>query len=320
MLKSTSICLLCGDKTKYDDKLLGKKPSKYGYHAYCPNCCASFSNARNPEKRVIVWDNIEKNLYNSYEDKINRLKQIINHSMNEGNRVKKEPSMRSENSEDALTWSIFSALEEHDLLNDVFCYFTNTNVPVTDTCIYYWGYNDKYPKDKMIKEYISVLNKAGEPEWRGGYSEPDILLFSPLHGIVNIEVKYKSPNDDKLRDKGNLSRIKRAQQMIDIGKKYVQKQSAVDWTWYELLRMWVPGCVVAERMNLKSFTLINLLPQTMLKKEKDRVTTDMQGCIKQSNAFKFKQVVWEDFMEYVFNLQCISVPAFQAYYQMKFGK
>ena len=239
--------------------------------------------------------------------------------MNKLNREKKSYGMRSANSEDALTWSIFSALEEYDLLNKTYNYFSNVNTQ--DKCqIYYWGHNDKYPESELISIYVSMLNKAGEPEYRGGYSEPDILLFNPSHGLINIEIKYRSPNDDKLKKHNDISykkRCKRAQTMIDIGNSFVSKTNAGDWKWYELLRMWIPGCCVVEKMNLKSFMLINLLPTDMLEKEQGCVEEDMKNCTKQDNSFRFRQVTWEDFAKEIHSWQAISDNAFWKYFKRK---
>jgi hypothetical protein len=316
----TSKCPMCGGKTACKQDLLGKHPKQYGFHAHCPQCHASFSNAKDPKKRVVVWDMVESNTYPQDKNTIARLRTIIAQSMNKTNRKKKEPDMCNENSEDALTWSVFNTLEKSFLLERVFASLSvASDQPAQgDTRIYYWGYNDKYPDDKVIQEYVGVLNLAGEPTWPGGYSEPDILLFSPKHGLINIEVKYMSPNDDKLREHSNQKRNDRAQKMLDIGKKYVKTTQVKDWIWYELLRMWVPGCLVAEHMNMQSFTLVNLLPKSLLEKEKGQVFTDMKKCIKQNEHFQFKQVAWEDFMQTVQDYQVINDQAFWGYIQRKF--
>ena len=75
----TSICPMCGGSTNYNQNLLGYHPNTHGFHSYCSNCRASFSNAKNPEKRVVIWDDIEKNIYPQDTQSVQRLKNIINH-------------------------------------------------------------------------------------------------------------------------------------------------------------------------------------------------------------------------------------------------
>lgn len=316
MTNPTSICPKCGGNTECQPDLIGKDPRSVGYHAYCKQCQVHISNATDPKDRVMVWENLGSNIY---PNDISRLKKIIPESMNTANRKRRNPSMCSENSEDALTWSIFNYLEEKDLISRAYNYFTGEEVQ--GNCeIYYWGYNDKYPESKLITEYYKTLKDAGEPKWQGGYSEPDILLFNPSHGLINIEVKYRSPNDGKLgnrNDKGYEGRRKRAQKMLDIGSSFVMKQNASDWIWYELLRMWVPGCVVADTMKLKAFTLINLLPNAMLEKGKGKVGSDMNECIKQNNSFKFIQVTWEEFAQEIDSWNAISDEGFWDYRKRK---
>lgn len=294
---ATTVCpnQKCGKPISPNKNLIGKNPTKHGYHAHCEKCKLSVSNATDPKNRVIIWDDEASNIYPNDPANIKRMKKIVANCMNTGNRKKKPIGMRSENSEDALTWSVFNMLEKHKALDTAYSLLSGTPID-SGTEIYYWGYNDPHSDSPMIKTYKKVLKTAGEPDWRGGYSEPDILLYNPKHGLINIEVKYKSPNDDKLKDKSNQNRNARAQQMLDTGKAYVQKHDVKDWVWYELLRMWVPGCLVAEKMGLKKFTLVNLLPQKMKDSKNGKaVVADMKECLK-DDQHKFKQETWENFL------------------------
>jgi len=83
------------------------------------------------------------------------------------------------------------------------------------------------------------------------------------------------------------------------------------------MRMWVPGCLVAERMSLKEFTLINLLPKEMLKKEKGEVSKDMSECLQLDNTHHFKQIIWEDFLSEIRKWNVISDVKFWDYLKRK---
>jgi hypothetical protein len=294
MIATTKACPICQKRLPVDEKLLSvdAKSDWEKLHAKCDSCEIGISNSKDPKNSRFIWKTIEKNMISQNKNDLDRLTEIIDHSMNEGNRPRKKIGMKHENSEDALSWNVFSYLEKHDLLNEAYKYFTGLQADITGCQVYYWGYNDK--ETAFIGRYKDVLKKAGEPKWGGGYTEPDILLYVPKSGLINIEVKYTSSNDDKLKEKNNNERNKRAQQMLDLGKSFVKKDQVVDWTWYELLRMWVPGCLLAKKMNVK-FYLINLLPQEMLINEKGAVSNDMHQCIQQSSKYRFAQMTWEAF-------------------------
>lgn len=298
------------------EELLGKIAYSYDqYHAYCPACKAYFSNSTIPEHRATIWEQLEQNVWPNDKTTMDRLKnRILPNAMNVANRKKKFFSMCNDNSEDALTWTVFNSLESYNLFSKIYNFLSSSTV--ADNCqIFYWGYNDKYPNSEMIDKYEEILQLAGEPIWKGGYSEPDILLFNPSHGLINIEVKYKSPNNDKLKER-NPERHRRAEKMIELGSQYLLQADVTKWKWWELLRMWVPGCLLAERMNLRSFTLINLVPQILL--EKESVTVDMQNCVRLDASHHFMQISWDEFVQRISKMDAITDTYFWQYIKRKF--
>ena len=183
----TIVCPLCKGKTEYNEALIGR-PAKTTAecHAHCYSCEAHFSNASDPNNRKIIWSRLEQNVYPNDEETLTRLRNsIIPNAMNVQNRKKKYQAMCYNSSEDALTWTVFNVLEEHKLIGRTYSYFAKDE-SYEDCQVYYWGHNDRYPNSEMISEYMRALQEANEPNWGGGYSEPDILLFNPDHGLINI--------------------------------------------------------------------------------------------------------------------------------------
>jgi len=295
----TTTCRFCKVKTaRAEAQYLGKKAKSWAeLHAYCSKCGRHFSNARDPKRRAIVWDRLERNVHPNDVESVRRLRErIIPNVMNRGNRRTKEFQMCHDRSEDALVWSVFSTLEGHELLPHAYRFLSGGGKLPSQCAVLYWGCNDRDLGiiSRGSTEYEAVLQMAREPKWPGGYSEPDILLLAPGCGLVTIEAKLDSPNDRKLADKSNAARHKRAQAMLDLGREYVRRTSSLEWTWYELLRMWVPGCLLAEREHLPRFTLVNLVRAKTRHREKGRVSNDMEKCAKLDDAHTFSQVTWED--------------------------
>jgi hypothetical protein len=255
---------------------LGTRATHYdNCHAYCDTCRIGISNNRNPEQRTYIHQSLADNLADPQS--VQRYLQIMSQALNQRNRQNKIRRASFEKSEDTLTWSIFSRLEQHGLL--AIAAQSLTGISWSEQVgVLYWGYNDRGPQ--WIRErLIAVLKQLGESA--RSFSEPDLILHSPQTGLAFVEVKYASANSTRL-DQG------KAQRYIDGGGDCLEADCA-SMRHYELLRNWVIGCLLANELELP-FWLVNLVRRG----EETGIERDFGQCLRQDPDHRFRRVEWEE--------------------------
>lgn len=254
---------------------LGTTATDYGNcHAFCDTCCIGISNSHDPKQRTYICKRLDDNLVDPQSE--HRYLQIMGQALNQYNRHNKIRRARFERSEDTLTWSIFSHLEERGALSIAAEALTGTSwrAPVE---VLYWGYNDRCLQDIRERLFV-VLEQLGESA--RSFSEPDLILYASQRGLVFVEVKYASANSTHF-DQG------KAQRYLDRGKDYL-RADCTNIRHYELLRNWVIGCLLARELGL-SFWLVNLVRRG---KEVD-IECDFGRFLRQDQDHQFRRAEWE---------------------------
>ncbi|MBN1138936.1 MAG: hypothetical protein JXM73_20290 [Anaerolineae bacterium] len=273
-------CPKCGYPLRLNPGVkLGTRATDYGNcHAFCDVCRIGISNSRNPEQRTYICQSLADNLADPQSEE--RYLRIMDQALNQRNRQNKIRRARFEKSEDTVTWSIFSHLEGRGSLAIAAQALTGVtwNAPVEAL---YWGYND-HDSQGVQERLITVLKKLGESA--RSFSEPDLILYAPQRGLAFVEIKYASANSTRF-DQG------KAQRYIDGGGDYL-KADCANMRYYELLRNWVIGCLLAKELGLP-FWLVNLVRRG----EETDIERDFGQFLRQDPDHQFRRAEWEELFE-----------------------
>ena len=253
-------CLVC---VKRQRKSFKCKPE---YQCPQHNIYISPSTFENPSE----FDNF---LWKDPEDRI-LLKNI--------KKVKRESRMARDNSEDALSWNVFRYLERTNQISKLLSGITQSVISSSE--IIYWSYSQI--SDGAWPALINTRSEFGEDPQRS--SEPDIIVESDK-AIFFIEAKFKARNITK---PSNLSERKK---YLTGGGSWFDKvfnscyeTISIDQQKYELMRFWLLGTWMAERLD-KDFYLINLVREDREKKIEDL----FKPHIKATTTRKFLRLSWE---------------------------
>jgi len=203
--------------------------------------------------------------------------------LNEIRKVKRESRIARDNSEDAVTWNVFRFLERNDLVAQVLGSIIGTELHLPE--IIWWSYSQKE------KTSWSHLNKArlefGEPIERG--SEPDLIVLS-RNALFFIEAKFGATN------KTVPSQMNSSNQYETGGNSWFSKvfQSdyrsiAIEAKKYELMRFWLLGTWIADKLGL-DFYLVNLV----LAATEKNIEAVFKPHIRENEQRKFIRITWEN--------------------------
>jgi hypothetical protein len=242
----------------------------------CDSCGVGYSNARsNP---TIIYKDPLDNIPSQAREGIDI---VIAQSLSEANRVTKLRRLGFSTSEDAATWVVFSYLARHapialsGFARRLFG-FSNPGKPE----LLLWGV--PVPPNvagvDLRTRLIAVLTKIeGTPR-----SEPDVVLDFGEAGLVIIEVKLYSPNDE-------LKPAKAAQfdKYLANTSAFAQEPGVKGTGMYELARNWRIGWDLA---GVRPFRLVNLGPEQLFKESKQLDSFEKALAI--SEARSFQRLTW----------------------------
>jgi hypothetical protein len=201
---------------------------------------------------------------------------------------KRESRIARENSEDAVSFNVFHYLQKNKLLDSFLTDISKEKV--VDSELILWSYSIKergaYP----------LLNSArtefGEDINRG--SEPDIIIQTDKT-LFFIEAKVLALNETK---PSNLNTTKK---YLTAGNNWFNKvfrrdydSIAIEQEKYELLRFWLLGTWMAQKIGLE-FSLISLVLEN---REKD-LEENFGKFIVEDGQKKFKRISWEDIYQFI---------------------
>jgi hypothetical protein len=208
----------------------------------CQRCGIGYSNSRDPDQRRRITREPSDNV----PPEVRGPEALLERAVNRQHVTSKLQAFCSENSEDAVVWTMVSGLAQLDRLHSLTGLPGQSQAPA----LLLWGaaFDDGSASRALAGELAQAC--ADLVENPGSLSEPDIVLAWDGH-LVFIEAKYRSPNPvqpnytgfDKYLGDASLFALPPSD-IADIGL-------------YELVRNWVIGAAIA-RCRDSAFTLFNL--------------------------------------------------------------
>lgn len=211
---------------------------------------------------------------------------------NEIKKVKRESRISRDNSEDALTWNVFRFLDKQKILSNFLSQLSG--IEINESELILWSYS---PSENST---WTLLNKAriefGETITRG--SEPDIIIKTDKV-LYFIEAKLNAGNKTKPRDIQNRKKYETGgNELFSKIFKFDYEKIVKEDRRYELMRFWLLGCWIAEKLNLE-FEFYSLVKKT---RETD-IETEFGKHINQSDRKKFARLTWEQIYDYIKTLE-----------------
>lgn len=184
-----------------------------------------------------------------------------------------------------MTWNVFRFLEKQNLLEGFLSDLTG--FPVDDCEIIYWSYCQS---EKQCWSWLQQVRNDFEINASKG-SEPD-LIIKCNNSMFFIEAKLNANNNTVPSSSDPSVRRKYengCQRWFDKVFKSDFNNIALVNRKYELLRFWLLGSKIADRLHY-NFFLINLVPQ-----EKEKCIESAFGSlIKESEKRQFMRITWEE--------------------------
>lgn len=245
----------------------------------CEVCGVGFSNSSSNQTRIY-----RDPLHNIPEQVRAGVEEALSNALNERNRQSKHSKFGFSTSEDALTWTVFTFLRMSGQLGSV---LRNTGL-VGDIAVapemLVWGVPQPLESQEgsVIRErLIRICDRLGEePRSR---SEPDVIIVG-IFGVVFIEVKYRSPNDQQAFSTKHDKYLEGTDAFSD-------PQLIRDSRMYELARNWRIGVELAEGTP---FTLVNLL----IGNRESQELADFDAGLNHHKG-QFEVVTWVDLLDQV---------------------
>jgi len=241
----------------------------------CDSCGVAYSNARH--QPVQIWANPEANVP---EPVRSGLDSVLSHSVNITNRTNKRAKFRFETSEDAVTWTVFRYLQAQGALARI-AEVAEHAVADAQARLVLWGV-EVPPPDGLsdIEGRLETISRQlGESPNRR--TEPDAIVDFGHDGVVVIEAKLRSGNDQLRADHAHWDRY--------LGQGFSDRATARQTGLYELSRNWrFAKALAGERL----FTVVNLGPSPLF--EDERLTT-WRGCLDTTGG-RFSLVSWDQLL------------------------
>jgi len=203
--------------------------------------------------------------------------------------AKRESRIARDNSEDAVTWNVFRFLEKSELLSEFLAKLRNSSA--TNPEIIYWSYSRS--QQNVWNELKKARTEFGEIPQRS--TEPDLIVKSD-DALFFIEAKLKASSKVDFNKRHTAEEKKERIRRYGRGDRFLKRpvEDIIDAGYYQLMRLWVIGSSIAERVNLE-FYLVNLV---LSGKEED-IERDFKRYIKEDQSRKFLRITWEDIYQHI---------------------
>jgi hypothetical protein len=203
-------------------------------------------------------------------------------ALNEDNRANKRLKFGFSSSEDALTWTVFSFLHASGQLSRIVRSCEYVQDGADEAAMLLWGVPcpaGTLRGESIRKRVVEVGDRLGEKPRRR--SEPDVILDFANDGLVIVEVKYRSGNDQQeFRDKH--------EKYLSDTDAFTEPELIRHAGLYELTRNWRIGVELAEG---RPFTLVNLMIKN---KEPNQILQFRSGLNYMKGTYRI--ATWKDFL------------------------
>ena len=282
-------CPTCGTPLGWsDDAIHGPLRSATSYDTCLRRC----------DEHGIGWSNGRSNPTRIYRDPLDNVPAEVRAgaaaalaaALNERNRPSKLAKFAFETSEDAVTWTVFRALQDAGQL-DLIRRLALGAPSRRDQreALLFWGV--PVPADDPIAgdtrdRLVAISDRLGETP--ASRSEPDVVLDFGDGGVVFVEVKHRSGND--LQDEAHPG-----------WEKYVGGSDAFRGAvaarasrHYELARNWRFAWELA---NDRPMALVNLGPGQLFQGEAGLALAGFEETLTQADDRRFVRLTWPALLE-----------------------
>jgi hypothetical protein len=300
MVKLISLsCPKCGqliDSEEYKPNKRDGAPTATSFDAClrrCVQCGIGFSNAKNPDSVVKIYRNPLDNIPREVQ---NGVKETLAKSLNKINKNNKKVKFGFETSEDAVTWTVFSHLQNTQIIREslkVLGVEWLNRVP-DEPSLLLWGAPvpiDDQRGTETRNKLIKVLNEIGEDPKK--FSEPDVIMDFGDFGIVIIEVKYHSPNDVL------NSKSPKWEKYIFETDAFLNISGVKESGYYELARNWRIGWGLSGKRLL---VILNLGQDFLFQGSKGEAFDYFCSCLRIDDSHKFMKLTWTKFLNSMQNI------------------
>jgi hypothetical protein len=244
----------------------------------CEDCGIGFSNAQHDP--TVIHRDPTMNVPIEFRA---GLMEALDQALNVYNRPQKKTKFGFSTSEDAVTWTVFSAIQRSGRSRQLWRALTEEAADGEQPpSVLLWGVPLE-PADErgraLLKQIEDVSNDLGEDPRRR--TEPDVVIDAGPSGVVIIEAKYMSPNDMKPPSD-------RFDRYVD-ARCFRNPDAAKATGLYELIRNWRFGCEVAHE---RGFALINLVRHQHLRRE-EKLLSSLIEYLTTGDHRKFAIIEWE---------------------------
>jgi hypothetical protein len=207
--------------------------------------------------------------------------------------VKRETErIARDNSEDAVTWNVFRYLEKQNLLAGLLSSLVGSKVECCE--VIYWTYCQTqpnkgcwYPLQQVREEFELNPAKGSEPDLIIKTKDALFFIEAKLNASNNTSPSSTDPSVKRKYERGCESWYNQVFQSPF-------EQIAVVDRKYELLRFWLLGSKIADRLHTK-FYLVNLVPQ----EKETNIEPMFRKHIKENIDRVFLRATWEGIYRYV---------------------
>lgn len=216
--------------------------------------------------------------------------QTLAQALNVRNRRAKQTKFASSKSEDHVTWTVFRFLQHTEVLGKTLRQvgmWPGTDKP-REPALLLWGVpvpNDDPVGTNIRDRLIEVSDWIGEdPYYR---SEPDVILDFGQAGVVFIEVKCSSANEEKAATYVGWDKYLKSTQ------SFVDARRVRGTGLYELARNWRIGWDLADGRDL---TLVNLGPADLFAGQKGANLAEFRECLNGADGQRFETLTWAELL------------------------
>ncbi|TKJ29648.1 MAG: hypothetical protein CEE40_07875 [Chloroflexi bacterium B3_Chlor] len=204
--------------------------------------------------------------------------------------------LHHENSEDAVTWNVFRFMDSQKLLSGFLAGLCSS--PVTNPEMVYWSYSDS--QRDVWDELARAREEFGERPQQA--SEPDLIV--PSDGaLFVIEAKMKAACTGDFNRNHTAEEKEERIGRYSRGDRFLRQSvgGVIDAGYYQLMRFWVIGCSLAERLGLDFYLVCLVLSVREL-----GIEHYFKKLIKEEQGRRFMRITWEDVYEYMVQSDLLS--------------
>lgn len=254
----------------------------------CERCGLGFSNARKLEAITVIY---REPFASVPQDICNGMDDVIASSLNVISRTKKRSRLASSNSEDHATWVVFRYLQLAGQLRAALgrAGVSFARNAVEEPNVLFWGcpVPAANTRGQVLREKLESISE-GLGEMARRRSEPDVILEFGGAGVVFVEVKLRSKNDDTSADYPNWSKYVSSTDAFSSASELRQSRH------YELARNWRLAWSLA---GDGAMSLVNLGPADLFTEPENRRRLDQfTSALNQTERRDFIETTWTELL------------------------